>query len=149
MPGLHPEATADAPAPIIISVRRKAPVRLSLRAGAPPHTSVEVWADVQPVARLAVDPEHAVALATLLESPAWLLLVAGEAAAGVVARLWALVPAAAGQMARSEELADDRLVYAIPLRLVLVRASDRAHPADLLAEVRRLFRALVPTAPTG
>jgi hypothetical protein len=148
MPGLDTPQGAAGDSPSIISVRRRAPVLLSLRAATGLHASVELWADVQPVARLAVDPDRAAALGVLLDRPAWLLLVAGEIAGGVLARLWALLPAADREVPVSD-LADDRLVYAIPLRLVLVRPADRAHPADLQAEARRLFRELVPPAPGG
>jgi hypothetical protein len=152
MPGLGASRHPTAPLRIV-SVRRRSPVALSVHVPpAPDETeafAVEVCAGGRPIATLAVDVEAAAALACLLRQPAWLLIVAVEIPTGVVGRLWALVPAPADGRAKPQaqpELADDDLVYAFPLADLAVIPAARAHPDDVVAEVRHLLGTLAAGA---
>ncbi|HEX8696980.1 MAG TPA: hypothetical protein VF746_31470 [Longimicrobium sp.] len=127
----------------IVSVRRRSPVSLSVRErveSAAADPVLEVLADARPLVTIPTAGARAAALRTLLSGPAWLLVVAADVHAELVARVWALVPA----QEAGRELHEDELVYAIPLGFVRRPGPSRAHPTDLVAEARHLLGVLAP-----
>lgn len=132
--------------PRIVKVRGISAVALSVLMAVSGVTGadnvvIEVRAGAHPVARLQADSCSAAALARLLDRPAWLLAVGAAVRGGVVARVWALVPAAEGE-GRANGLAPEDPVFAIPLQLIILRDADRAHPDDVVAEVRTILRSV-------
>jgi len=145
MPASQSQPPRPAASVRVVTARRRSAVALTLRAAASEPAvepvCIEILVGARRVARYAVDPETAVALACLLDGPVWLLMVAADVPGCVFGRLWALVPAVAEAPAL---LDDEEHVYALPLTEVQVADADRAHPGDLIAEVSHLLHHLPP-----
>ena len=130
----------------VVTARRRSAVALTLRAANEPEPvaerfSIEIGVGSRTIARFAVDPETATALAYLLDGPVWLLIVAADVPGCVFGRLWALVPVAVDAPAL---LDDEDHVFALPLTELRVSDDERVHPGDLIAEVSYLLHHLAP-----